>query len=164
VRNDVIHEVLSNRLRSLVEQVSLSLSDLFEAGSFFDFSDLSNLRFFFVSAFFLLGFLFAGKSFLFFTFDKSTDFILFLTFDDFLGLLIFSRCLTFLFRSSLFDCCFGSELSFFDFSLFVLLEVCKEFVISISNQVEAAWFSVTFAECHQVCNSFGHILEIIRAI
>jgi hypothetical protein len=135
---------------------------LFKASGFFSFSHLSDLRLFLLDALLFLSFSFAGKGLLFFTFDEGSDFVFFFTFNDFLSLFFITRCFTFLFGASFFDSLFNGSLGFFDFLFFFFFKVGEEFVVTVSDKVEAARFSVTLAKSSQGSHGFVLSLEAVR--
>jgi hypothetical protein len=88
VRHHVVHQVLANRLRPLVKEISLLLADLFKAGGFLSLADASRLGFFSLATATFLCLLLVPKVILLLASDKGSNLIF--TFRV-LGLLLLSQ-------------------------------------------------------------------------
>ena len=75
VRHDLIHQVLTDGLRSLVQKVSLVIADLLKLGSFAFLSLTAILSSIFVKKFFLSCFMFSSSCFDFLPLNKGFNFV-----------------------------------------------------------------------------------------
>jgi len=76
VRHYIVHQVLADRLRSLVEKVTLLLPDLFKPRSFFGFTNAASFCFFSLDPLALFSFSLGTQVFLFFTANERANFVL----------------------------------------------------------------------------------------
>lgn len=132
--NHVVHQVLSDGLTSLVKQISLLLSNLFNLGSVPLFllcpSVCINLVLLLLFSFLCISLLL----FLFFLFDQPSDLIIIFLVFLLLFILLPIHVLAFLLLS--FSLLLLSEL--------FLFKVGKELVVLLINEVKAAWLTCLF--------------------
>ena len=175
---NLVHQVLPYRLRPFVKQVALVLTDLLK---------FSLLAFFTLDTFFLClflvdlafsGFHLTSPGLLFFTLNKSLDFVdfagrIFLTFLGFLsgehflllflGQVIVLNDIELSFRA-IDLAILGRNLSFTGLPLRLPVDGLQELVVRVSNQVQTAWLAILLQKLVHTLQSLLNVLALVGIV